>query len=288
MNSVEKRLEAEKRYEELHQAALNVCGYLMDGVSLTDALRKGSITSRNFFEQKRLHADVKKAYMDAEEVRAELKMAQLDDLSDEFLATSPELDKDTYKAVTDTIKWSITKLLPEKYGTRPNIEAAQLTQNNINIMSSLSDEQLMALINGAAEQTKSSFPPSAAPAVTEKKVDNIIEADYTETDDSGKVVHPRDNLADIKALGAAAVATTESTATAASTEVLHCFNQDDRTGFGQPECLPPNSSSTDKHKSQEKSKNPENTTASKHTDTPSTLYTPQSGQFDLSAFAGIK
>lgn len=267
MNGVEKRLEAEKRYEELHQAALNVCGYLMDGVSLTDALRKGSITSRNFFEQKRLHADVKKAYMDAEEVRAELKMAQLDDLSDEFLATSPELDKDTYKAVTDTIKWSITKLLPEKYGTRPNIEAAQLTQNNINIMSSLSDEQLMALINGAAEQTKSSFPPSAAPAVTEKKVDNIIEADYTETDDSGKVVHPRDNPADIKALGAAVVATAASTA---STEVLHCFNQDDRTGFGQPECLPPDSSSTDKQESRD------------------SLYTPQSGQFDLSAFAGIK
>lgn len=278
MDDIEKRLEAEKRYEELHQAALNVCGYLMDGVSLTDALRKGSITSRNFFEQKRLHADVKKAYMDAEEVRAELKMAQLDDLSDEFLATSPILDKDTYKAVTDTIKWSVTKLLPEKYGTRPNIEAAQLTQNNINIMSSLSDEQLMALINGAAEQNQI-FPSSAAPAVTEKKVDNIIEADYTETNDSGKVVHPRDNPADIKALGAAVVATT------ASTEVLHCFNQDDRTGFGQPECLPPNSSNTDKHKSQEKSKSPKNTTASKHTDTPNT---PQSGQFDLSAFAGIK
>lgn len=273
MDDIEKRLESEKRYEELHQAALNVCGYLMDGVSLTDALRKGSITSRNFFEQKRLHADVKKAYIDAEEVRAELKMAQLDDLSDEFLATSPELDKDTYKAVTDTIKWSITKLLPEKYGTKPNIEAAQLTQNNINIMSSLSDEQLMALINGAAEQTKSSFPPSAAPAVTEKKVDNIIEADYTETDDSGKVVHPRDNPADIKALGAA------SAAIAASTEVLHCFNQDDRTGFGQPECLPPDSSSTDKYKTTGKP------TASKRTDTPDT---PQSGQFDLSAFAGIK
>lgn len=281
MDDIEKRLESEKRYEELHQAALNVCGYLMDGVSLTDALRKGSITSRNFFEQKRLHADVKKAYIDAEEVRAELKMAQLDDLSDEFLATSPELDKDTYKAVTDTIKWSITKLLPEKYGTRPNIEAAQLTQNNINIMSSLSDEQLMALINGAAEQNQI-FPPSAAPAVTEKKVDNIIEADYTETNDSGKVVHPRDNPADIKALGTTVVATT------VPTEVLHCFNQDDRIGFGQPECLPPNSSNTDKHKSQEKSKRPKNTTTSKHTDTPDTLYTPQSGQFDLSAFAGIK
>lgn len=151
-NGEEKRILREKALEDLHSAAVRVCEYMTDGDNLKEALFKCNMRSRDFFEQKRLHLDVKKAFSDAEEARAELKMAELDELSDDFLASSP-LNKDTYSAVTNNLKWSISKLLPNKYGSRPSIEQMTVMQNNLNVISNLSDEKLIAFINGESIQS---------------------------------------------------------------------------------------------------------------------------------------
>lgn len=171
-------LEKESRLDELHSKALEVCYSLMDGKNLKRALLDNGITARNFFDQKRIHQDIKKAYLDAEEVRAELKMAELDELSDDLLMEN-DLNKDTYTAVSNTIKWSIGKLLPDKYGTKPNIQNASYTQNNISLMSTLTDEQLLSIMNGGSLGT---LPPG----IEKGNSSEIIDVDVKKGVDKSK------------------------------------------------------------------------------------------------------
>lgn len=192
-DKIERQLKKEKKLEERHEASLVVCDYLMEGNPLRVALELAHISSSAFFEQKRLHADVRKAWMDAAEVRAELKISQIEELSEELIDSGP-LNKETYNSVTHNLKWAVTKLLPDVYGTRPNAQENVITQNNINIMSSLTDEQILAIAGGAAQsiaqvtaQNPVPLVSSVPPASYDKNsLDNTIQVEYSEINDGSE------------------------------------------------------------------------------------------------------
>lgn len=266
-------LEKESRLDELHSKALEVCYSLMDGKNLKRALLDNGITARNFFEQKRIHQDIKKAYLDAEEVRAELKMAELDELSDDLLMEN-DLNKDTYTAVSNNIKWSIGKLLPDKYGTKPNIQNASYTQNNISLMSTLTDEQLLSIMNGGSLDT---LPPS----IEKENSSEIIDVDVKKDVDKNKELEYNSRVEEKNDINTLIRPFTQNIASTSEgsmdTEQAKIFSFCYKTGKAEP------SENSLKNKTDNQSENLPETKQENQTGQP----TGKPAEFDLSIFSRI-
>lgn len=173
MEPDEKRIIKENYLEQVHKKALAVCDYLTEEKNLRDALALAGLKAREFYQARREHQDVCKAYQDAQEVLAELKMARLDDMSAQLI-NEEGMTVGTYTAVTKTEKWAVEKLNPNRYGSKASPVAQTLVQNNVQILQSLSDEQIMEIVSGGAA------PQALLTPNDKKELDSVLNAEYKE------------------------------------------------------------------------------------------------------------
>lgn len=177
MEQEERQLIRESYLERVHSSALAVCSLLTEEKSLRTSLSLAGITAREFYQARRDHQDVAKAYAEAQDILAELKMSKLDDLANQLI-DEEGLTVGTYTAVTKNEKWAIEKLNPDRYGTRPNTVPTYV-QNNVQVLQTLTDQQILDIVNGGAKKLETVAQQQIS-AVENKSVDNIIEGSYKE------------------------------------------------------------------------------------------------------------
>lgn len=170
--------ETEAKIEDEHTKALAVCELVTETKSLRTALTLQKLSASAFYRVRREHSDVAKAWADAQNILAELKLSAMDELGSRLI-DEEGLTAGTYTAVTKNDRWIIEKLNPAVYGARPTATQTSLVQNNVQILHTLTDEQILAIANG----TKA-LPQSLAETQQpdDKKVlDNTIDAEYSES-----------------------------------------------------------------------------------------------------------
>ena len=177
MEAEERQIIRENYLEQLHSKALAVCALLTEEKPLTTALSLAGITAREFYQARRDHQDVAKAYVEAQEIIAELKMAKMDSLANQLI-DEEGLTVGTYTAVTKNEKWAIEKLNPDRYGTKPN-NMPTFVQNNVQVLQTLTDQQILDIVNGGAQRLDV-VEKATTPALENKTVDNTIEVSYKE------------------------------------------------------------------------------------------------------------
>lgn len=187
MEREERQIIRENYLEQVHSKALAVCEYLTAGKVLRISLSLAGITAREFYQARRDHQDVQKAYAQAQEILAELKLSDMDDMAAQLL-TEEGMTVGTYTAITKNEKWAIEKLNPERYGSKPNAVPTYV-QNNVQVLQTLTDQQILDIVNGGGnklhiEQKDQRDPREHSPAVLEtvenKAIDNIVESEYKE------------------------------------------------------------------------------------------------------------
>lgn len=167
----------ELQLEDEHKRALAVCELITETHSLKSALTLQKLSPSAFYKIRREHSDVAKAWEDAQNILAELKLSALNELGTRLI-DEEGLTAGTYTAVTKNDKWIIEKLNPAAYGPRPTAASTALIQNNVQILHTLTDEQILAIANGTEALPQ---PLTEIQSDTDKKVlDNTIEAEYIE------------------------------------------------------------------------------------------------------------
>lgn len=167
----EAQWEAKKASE--HEVALEVCELYADMTPLDKACAVKSISPAVFFRIKREHPDVQKAFYEAKEVQAELRLSEIDNL--ETAVLSGELDKDVFSTVIKSKQWSITKLRPDMFGTRTTVDVSGTIEHSpAKALAKLSEEQILRLAN----MTPAQAIPPAVPTQPE-----TVDADYEEIED---------------------------------------------------------------------------------------------------------
>lgn len=177
MEAEERQIIRENYLEQLHSKALAVCELLTEGKVLRTSLSLSGLTAREFYQARRDHQDVQKAYAEAQEILAELKLSDMDDMAAQLL-TEEGMTVGTYTAITKNEKWAIEKLNPDRFGTRPNTTPTYV-QNNVQVLQTLTDQQILDIVNGGAKKIDA---VQTQPALTaeNKSVDNTIEVSYKE------------------------------------------------------------------------------------------------------------
>lgn len=190
MEREERQIIRENYLEQVHSKALAVCEHLAEGKVLRTSLSLAGITAREFYQARRDHQDVQKAHAEAQEILAELKLSDMDDMAAQLL-TEEGMTVGTYTAITKNEKWVIEKLNPERYGSKPNAVPTYV-QNNVQVLQTLTDQQILDIVNGGGnklhieqkDQRDQRDLLEQAPAVLEpvenKTLDNIIEPEYKE------------------------------------------------------------------------------------------------------------
>ncbi len=154
--------------EERRQKALRICALYADEVPIRKACQLEELSVSKFFEVKRQSPDVQKAFIDAKEVLAELRVGHIDEMRDQML--SGELDKDIFSAAVKSDQWVITKLRPDMFGTRTTVDVSgNITHTPAMALAKMSDEQILQL---------ASLP--ALPSTDSISADEPVEAVYEE------------------------------------------------------------------------------------------------------------
>lgn len=187
MEREERQIIHENYLEQVHSKALAVCEHLAEGKVLRTSLSLAGITAREFYQARRDHQDVQKAHAEAQEILAELKFSDMDELSSQLISEEG-LTVGTYTAITKNEKWAIEKLNPERYGSKPNAVPTYV-QNNVQVLQTLTDQQILDIVNGGSnklhieqkdqQELRKQTPAVLAP-VENKTLDNIIEPEYKE------------------------------------------------------------------------------------------------------------
>lgn len=196
MEREERQIIHENYLEQVHSKALAVCEHLAEGKVLRTALSLAGITAREFYQARRDHQDVQKAHAEAQEILAELKFSDMDDLSSQLISEEG-LTVGTYTAITKNEKWAIEKLNPERYGSKPSAVPTYV-QNNVQVLQTLTDQQILDIVNGGGnklrieqkeqqdqqelrdQQELLEQTPAVLEHVENKALDNIIEPEYKE------------------------------------------------------------------------------------------------------------
>lgn len=194
-----KEAQWEAKQSQEHDTALEVCELYADMTPLDKACSIKGLSPASFFRIKRNNPDVQKAFYEAKEVQAELRLSEIDNLESAVL--TGELDKDIFSTVVKSKQWSISKLRPDLFGTRTTIDVSGTIEHSpAKALAKMSEEQLLQL----AQLTPLPAPDASTPAVLtpvepeeaefeeipvteEKSLDNQETPPYTNTmsSDSG-------------------------------------------------------------------------------------------------------
>lgn len=181
MEREERQIIRENYLEQVHSKALAVCEHLAEGKVLRTALSLAGITAREFYQARRDHQDVQKAHAEAQEILAELKLSDMDDMASQLL-TEEGMTVGTYTAITKNEKWAIEKLNPERYGSKPSAMPTYV-QNNVQVLQTLTDQQILDIVNGGGNKLhieQKEQTPAVLEPVENKTLDNVIEPEYKE------------------------------------------------------------------------------------------------------------
>lgn len=206
-----KQQEWEADQEALRKKALSICSLYADLVPLDKACKLEGISPAAFFSVKRNNPDIQRAFIEAKEVQAELRLSQIDDMENQVL--TGELDKDLFSVVIKSKQWSITKLRPDLFGNKTTIDVSGTIEHSpAKALAKLSDEQILqiAQIPQTAQDPQTLYAGDTSekdqPAVL---VDAVFE-EVTETTD--KNIDTQNNLDyNIEEGGSCAPSQTEST-----------------------------------------------------------------------------
>lgn len=176
----------EAKLEDEHSRALAVCELVTETKSLDTALSLQKLSPSAFYRARREHSDVAKAWAEAQEILAELKLSAMNEMGSRLI-DEEGLTAGTYTAVTKNDRWIIEKLNPERYGARPTATQTSLVQNNVQILHTLTDEQILAIANGQGSLDNLSQLEDSKTQADKKVLDKTIDAEYTE-DSSGEIV----------------------------------------------------------------------------------------------------
>lgn len=192
--------EREVRAEAAKDKARDACALYADGSSLKDALRLVGLSLSGFFEQRRKYPDIKQAWVEAKEVKAEAKLDGISNLRDALL--DGQIEKDIYHELVATEKWLVGKLSPDTYGAK----ATNLTDNrsvnvgSIQILQTMSDDDILRLVGaekspqmaltaqttpeGSRSTPEPDLPPTQPP---HEEIDLTSSAPFTTTASGGSV-----------------------------------------------------------------------------------------------------
>lgn len=139
-----KQQEWEADQEALRKKALSICSLYADLVPLDKACKLEGISPAAFFSVKRNNPDIQRAFIEAKEVQAELRLSQIDDMENQVLAG--ELDKDLFSVVIKSKQWSITKLRPDLFGNKTTIDVSGTIEHSpAKALAKLTDEQILQI-----------------------------------------------------------------------------------------------------------------------------------------------
>lgn len=181
----EQKILEEHNLDTLREKSLAVCNLIAQGTSLKTALALQKLNWSDFYRMKLEVPEIQKAYTQAQQMLAEIKMGDLSDLGRDLIDTEG-LNTNTFNAVTKNERWIIEKLSPERFGTRPNAAPTSMVQNNVQILQGMTDEQIIALASGAPMTSPIPAPltqPINLPG-DKKVLDTPAEIEYKE-DSSG-------------------------------------------------------------------------------------------------------
>ena len=168
----EKQLIIEHNLEYIHSKSLAVCDLVAQGTNLKTALSLQKLNAGDFYRTRRDTPDVAKAWKEAQEILADIKLSDLSEMGTQLI-NEEGLTTNTYNAVTKNERWIVEKLAPSAYGPRPTQQTNSLVQN-VQILHTLTDEQILAIANGTASL------PEPVQQKDKKVLDKPIEAEYTE------------------------------------------------------------------------------------------------------------
>ena len=181
----------EHNFDECREKSLAVCDLVAQGTSLKTALSLQRLESADFYRMKLEVPEIQKAYTQAQQMLAEIKLGDLSDLGRDLIDTEG-LNTNTFNAVTKNERWIIEKLSPERFGTRPNAAPTSMVQNNVQILQGMTDEQIIALASGAPMTQPLALPVEQTAQIIEeskKVLDTPAIIDYKE-DSSGGTIAP--------------------------------------------------------------------------------------------------
>lgn len=173
----------EHNFDECREKSLAVCDLVAQGTSLKTALSLQRLESADFYRMKLEVPEIQKAYTQAQQILAEIKLGDLSDLGRDLIDTEG-LNTNTFNAVTKNERWIIEKLSPERFGTRPNAAPTSMVQNNVQILQGMTDEQIIALASGAPMTSPIPAPLTLNTPDDKKVLDTPAEIEYKE-DSSG-------------------------------------------------------------------------------------------------------
>lgn len=160
MTETLRQAEWEAKQANEHDMALEVCELYADMTPLDKACSIKGLSPSSFFRIKRNNPDIQKAFYEAKEVQAELRLSEIDSLESAVL--TGELDKDIFSTVVKSKQWSISKLRPDLFGTRTTIDVSGTIEHSpAKALAKMSEEQLLKL----AQLTPLPAPEASTPAV---------------------------------------------------------------------------------------------------------------------------
>lgn len=184
----------------MHDKALSVCELFAEGTPLDKCCSLEDVTISQFFATKRDNPDVQKAFLEAKEVNAELRLCRMDGLKAELLAGA--IDKDVFKAAIQMDQWVITKLRPDLFGTRTTVSVSGTIEHSAaKALERMTDEQILRLaalpveeaeyeeVQGAQVLAETQECPiladDSAQALHNEGVDKGVKSDYSENEVQG-------------------------------------------------------------------------------------------------------
>ena len=149
--------------EAARDKAKEACALYADGMSLKDALDVVGLSLSGFFLQRNKHQDVKDAWREAKEVKAEAKLDGISNLRDALIDGT--IEKDIYHELVSTEKWLVSKLSPDTYGAKasPLTDNRQVNVGSIQILQTMSDDDILRLV-GAEKSSQMALGTQTTPA----------------------------------------------------------------------------------------------------------------------------
>lgn len=149
--------------EAAKDKAKEACALYADGMSLQDALTVVGLSLSGFFSQRNKHPDVKEAWNEAKEIKAEAKLDGISNLRDALIDGT--IEKDIYHELISTEKWLVSKLSPDTYGAKTSSTTDNRSVNvgSIQILQTMSDDDILRLV-GAEKSPQMAMGTQTTPA----------------------------------------------------------------------------------------------------------------------------
>lgn len=172
----ERRDNFERKQEEIRQKATRVCEIYAEGTPIDKACALEGLPISAFFRAKRDCPDISKAFYEAKEILAELRVAAMDELKGQMLAG--EIDPQVFSAAVKSDQWVISRLRPDLFGTKTTVDVSGTIEHSpAKVLAGMSDEQLLELARAAAlPAPDTGRQPEPTPAIPL----NVVDADYDE------------------------------------------------------------------------------------------------------------